>query len=446
MKILNKIFPFIFIVIWQLPVYGVSTEKGDSLRFEVLMNNKMLDDIHLDISFTNSLNITSNHLILLSSTDKFYLLGWGGIKSIGLKATGIISSFAYTSDGFLMIVNNNELCYLKDSIGHFARLYQLPSNNMGITAGKNVMYLYDRVKEQKSCALYILAKGHKYLKLFEIPTPILSVCDMNGSILFSTENKIYSINSKNNNIKALVALPNDKEIKSIAVDTSLNRIFFSTENMVYTLKDSTAEIITDKFGGILKYFNGGLIIFNPEKKYLIRIVGIENKIATKNKVLMIAGKGTQTSNADKKSIKQKDSVLQVKLVPSDKIIPQQPSTAKVTETVKQPAMESSGSKSNEIPSQPKTFYIEKFISSTSESLEQGKIYILKKDYSLTTGIFMKLPEGSILKLVGTDAGSITSWEVVQPLDGSSALIDSKLYTYFKQDHLWMLQPQTESSH
>jgi len=44
---------------------------------------------------------------------------------------------------------------------------------------------------------------------------------------------------------------------------------------------------------------------------------------------------------------------------------------------------------------------------------------------------MKLPDGSILRLVGPDAGLNTSWEVVQPLDGSSAIIDSKLYMYFK---------------
>ncbi|MGD0331477.1 MAG: hypothetical protein ABSB40_13700 [Nitrososphaeria archaeon] len=242
------------------------------------------------------------------------------------------------------------------------------------------------------------------------------------------------------NLTGFSILSPKNEIKSVTVDTSDNRIYFSTDSEVYTIRDSCILIIVDKFGGILRYFNSGLIVFVPEKQFLVRIVGIEDQITSKMQSLKAVAESTQTSNAGKKSTRQIDSVSQVKLMPSDKIATPQHSNAKVKETVKQPAPEILSSTGNRAPSQPKTFYVEKFISSTSENLEQGKTYILKKDYSLTTGIFIKLPEGTILRLVGTDADSITSWEVVQPLDGSSALINSHLYTYFKENHLWIRQP------
>jgi hypothetical protein len=84
----------------------------------------------------------------------------------------------------------------------------------------------------------------------------------------------------NKELKILTVLPKDNEIKSIAVDTSSNRIYFSTDSTVYALKDSRAVIITDQFGGVLRYYNDGLIVFNPEKRFLIRIVGLEDKIAS----------------------------------------------------------------------------------------------------------------------------------------------------------------------
>jgi hypothetical protein len=254
-----------------MPVYGMPSETEDSLHLEILMGSKMLNDIHLKVEFINSLNITTQGHILLSSTNQFYLLGWGGIMPVGQKMAGSVSSFAYSPDGYLMIVHNNELCYI-DSLDHLTKIYELPSEDMGITAGENVMYLYDRNIEKKEHVLYILAKGHKYAKLFMIPTPITSVLEINRALLFATENKLFSINLMNNEVKSLVALPKkENKIVSIANDTLTNTIYFSSKDAVYALKDSTIVCISDKFGGVLQYFDDGLLVFKPERKFLIRL-------------------------------------------------------------------------------------------------------------------------------------------------------------------------------
>ena len=108
---------------------------------------------------------------------------------------------------------------------------------------------------------------------------------------------MYNYNLKENDLKAVVTLKDDKEIKSISVDTLSNMIFLSSENAIYAFKDSCMINITDKFVGMLKYFKEGLIVFNAEKKFLIRITGIENEISSKINELKSVGIKKQTINA-----------------------------------------------------------------------------------------------------------------------------------------------------
>lgn len=249
----------------------------DSLHYEILMSSKMLDSIHFNEKFIPNLDITSSRLILLSTRDQFYLLGWGGIVPFGKKITGKINSYAITPDGLLMAINNFELCAF-DSLGQLSLLYKLPREGMGISTGKNGMFIYDQNEEYQLNMLYVIAKGGKFAPLLSIATPIQSVVDMNDSILFATGNAVYSYKFENKKLNSLIAMTEDYKIKSVTLDTSENRIYFSTKNMVFALKDSKAVLITDKFGGELRYFNNGLIVFNPEKKVLIRILGLEGTI------------------------------------------------------------------------------------------------------------------------------------------------------------------------
>jgi hypothetical protein len=279
MKIYIKALFILIIALWQQSVHGMTPATGDSIRFEVLLNRKMLDDIHMDVKFTNSLNVTPGRLILLSSANQFYLLGWGGIKPVGQKVTGTIRSFAYTPNGLLMTVHDKELCYI-DSLGKLAKFFTLPDSDMGIAAGRHVMYLYGRNKEQKDNALYVLAKGHKYAKLLVIPTPIMSVVEMKNGLIFATENKLFSLDIISKEIKALAALaPKENEIISMTKDTSGNTVYFSTKNAIYVLKDSSIICMSDKLGGVLRYSNNALIVFNTERNTLILFAGIEKMLA-----------------------------------------------------------------------------------------------------------------------------------------------------------------------
>lgn len=268
--------------------------KGDSLRFEVLLSSKMVRNFQPYPYFINSIDITSNEIILLSSINQFYILGFGIIKPVCNKVRGSISSYAYTSDNLLMAIRNDEICIF-DSTENLSKLIQLPREGMGISAGKHVMYIYDRSKEQAKHSLFVLAQGGKYKKLFESPAAIQSVVEMNNSILFATRHALFHFNPKNSEVKGLAALPKGKEIESITVDTISNRIYFSTDKEVYAIKDTSTILITDKLGGVLRFFNDGLIVFDPEKKLLIRLVGIENEVASLKLSIKPAENNNQTT-------------------------------------------------------------------------------------------------------------------------------------------------------
>jgi hypothetical protein len=394
--------------------------KGDSSRIELLLTTKMINTIHLDKKFISSLDITAKRLILLSTHEQFYLVGWGGIVPIGKKTTGNIGSFAFTNDNLLMVIRGNELCSF-DSLGGLLKLYKLPGEGMGISAGKYVMYIYDRNENLQKFAFYAIAKKGKYLPLFEVPTPITSVIEVTNSILFSSGNGIFSYDLKDKKMKGIVYLAKDKKIISIAVDSASNRTYFSTENSVYALKDSSAFIISNEFGGVLRFFNNGLIVFNPEKNLLIRITGLEDKIAS------ITG---EMKSASKEAIQSAPAPIPVP-VPISK----PPST----EFAKPSPAETSASPKTEMHVPAGTLRVERFIASPLGPLEKGKLYILKKDFSQPVGILNTFPDGSVLKLAGADPSDIKSWKVVKTSDGSFALVDSKLYMYFDQAHVWLLK-------
>jgi len=264
------------------PVLTSAQEKStDSLRFEVLMNSTMLNGIHFNDKFVPSLDITSNKFLLVSTQSQFYLVGWGGMKSFANKTSGAISSFAYTSDHFLMTIRNKELCFF-DSIGNLQKLFKLPAEGMGISAGKNVMYIYDRKAPASEYALYVIAKGGKYQKLFQVPAPIQYAVEAGNLLIFASGNGLFSFDLKQKELKAMAALPKGSNIMSITIDSIGDRFYFSSATGIYTLKGSKVSVVSNQFGGVVRYFENGLLVFDTPKNLIMRIVGIDNDLAERS--------------------------------------------------------------------------------------------------------------------------------------------------------------------
>jgi hypothetical protein len=250
----------------------------DSLRFEVLMNSQMLKTINLEPEFVHSMDITSERHVLLSTKDQFYLLGWGGIIPLGKSvSSGSIGSFAFSPDSLLMVVKNDEICYF-DSNKELKKLYKLPGKQMALSAGKDVMYVYDQSSNTSGNVVYVITPGGKYAVLLEVSSPVNAVEELDSSLIVASGNMVYKFDLETKNYKVLSSLSKEKTIISVTSDPSSGRIYFSTDRAIYAVNDTSAITVSEGIGGILKFFDDGLVVFDPAKKFLLRITGIEEEL------------------------------------------------------------------------------------------------------------------------------------------------------------------------
>jgi len=260
-------------------VQTATAQQKNALRYEVMLNKNMLDTLMIKDHFMDAIDISPNKYITLSTGNKIFLLGWGGLTQFGKDIDGgVISSFTHTNDGLFMAVKSNQLYYMND-LGNLDTLVYLPKSDMGIAAGKEVVYLFDQNRNDKQYKLYAYAKGGKYKQLLVSPKPITTAVEMSDSLYLAIGSGVFSLSSKNNTLNLVAGFDKENEIRSLTVDPINSILYIATYNAIYALQNNSLVYVTGDFGGgIIKYFSQGLIIFNPVTCDIIRIVNIDKSI------------------------------------------------------------------------------------------------------------------------------------------------------------------------
>jgi hypothetical protein len=257
---------------------AANAQQKNTLRYEIMLSSSMLEPSLKKDHFLGAIDISPNKFITLSTGHNFYILGWGGISQFGKEADSTISSFAFASDGLLMAVKNRKLCYMNDK-GNLVTLVKLPGSDMGIAAGKDVMYLFDQNRNDKKYKLYAFARGGKYKQLITSPKPVTMVVEMNDSLYLAIGSGVFSFSPKDSKLNLVAGFQKDNEVKSMAVDSANSTLYIATKDAIYAVQNESLVYVTGDFGGgIIKYFKNGLIIFNPETCDIIRIVNIDKSI------------------------------------------------------------------------------------------------------------------------------------------------------------------------
>ena len=125
----------------------------------------------------------------------------------------------------------------------------------------------------------MIARGGRYTKLLEMPSPIRAVTEMENSVLFASGSVLYDFDMNTRELKAVTVLPAEKQIYSFAVDKTTGRIYLSAGHEIYALRGSDAVLISDDLSGTLKFFDNGLMVFSPKESTIIRIAGLEGEMA-----------------------------------------------------------------------------------------------------------------------------------------------------------------------
>lgn len=274
MKIHTTITMLIFFVVGLQPIYG--SNSPDTLRFEGLLTKEILKDTNTNGTLLNDLDVTRNHHILLATDTQFYLLGWGGIQPLGGIFDGHINAFTINKEGFAVAIHNQDLCYL-DNNDNLSKILTLPNTNMGVVAGDSLLYVYDKAPTSR-CNFYVVFKGGRYIKLFTSPVPVTAATEVKGKLVFTTGTKVLSFNPVEGELQSMASLGNGNKIISLAYDKQNDIIFFSTQQSIFYIKNTKVYKLSDQYGGFLKFFQDGLIIFSPENNSMVRLVGISNQL------------------------------------------------------------------------------------------------------------------------------------------------------------------------
>jgi hypothetical protein len=258
---------------------SAATQEPDPVRYEVLLDSKLLAAAKIAGNLPASLDFTSGRLIVFAAADQLYLLGWGGAVPLGKRITPAPASFAFTPDSTLLLVHGNRLAYL-DSTGRAADMFTLPADGMGIARGAHAMYLYNRKASAGGAAIYLLVPGGRYTKLLEVPQAITSVQEVGDALLFCTEHAVFQYTPSTKQLKTVAILSDGGAITSVAADPENRRIYFATAGKVYAAEGQTLRLITDRLGGTL-FCREGLVIFDADKKLMLRISGLTGEYLAK---------------------------------------------------------------------------------------------------------------------------------------------------------------------
>ena len=252
---------------------AITTTQTDSIHTEIFLDSKLLKDLSIDEKFINSIEYTPDGFILLASGNQFYLLGGGGLAPVfeNWNNKDSIESFTVTPDSILAVVSGKTL-YQADTDTSFVKIADIPDNNMGITSKYDNIYMYDRTlrNKKKDYSIYQLSREGEITTLVTIRTPVLSVFERPSQLIFSTNNILFSVDTKTKELFQIFSLPPENDIISIVGDTIHRALYFSTNEAIYRIRNTQLELVNDEFGGILKYDGEGLLIFNPNENFIVR--------------------------------------------------------------------------------------------------------------------------------------------------------------------------------
>lgn len=282
MKYMNRTLFAVFFFFSAICLKSQTSISNDSLRYDILLNSKMLESINLTVDFIPSFDITPDDVALLYAPNQFYVLGWGGLLPLGAKIKGDIADFAITPNHLIMTISEDYICRI-DSNGNLIKDLKLPNKNMKLSAGKEVMFVMDQNENLEKKSVYLMARGGKYAHLFDTDSPINSLIELNDSLIFASKNGIFSYDYKTKAVRYITSIDENKTIKSISADTTNHIIYFSTNNAIYSYINYKPVIISEQFGGLLKFYKNGLMIFNSENSFFMRIENMNELIIAKTK-------------------------------------------------------------------------------------------------------------------------------------------------------------------
>ncbi|MBI5623039.1 MAG: hypothetical protein HY924_04590 [Elusimicrobia bacterium] len=208
-------------------------------------------------------------------------IGWGGNivevrsnRSLLDEPDPALSSFAPTAEGLVLTVRKDRLGYVAN--GAVQDRVTLPSDKMRVERiASDKVLLFGPVVSTKTWAVYMVAKGGAYSKLFTFPGEIGAVAGADDGFFFAASGGIYRAEFGKRVVPVLY-FPSRPGIRSLAYDSGRRALFLSLGDAVYVLLEGRLVRLLDKVSGTLCLRHDGLFILSEARQELLKVDNIFN--------------------------------------------------------------------------------------------------------------------------------------------------------------------------
>lgn len=241
-----------------------ATQKADIFLSKDMLKSKP------NVSFVRSFDYTPDGFVFLSTGKNFVFLGNGGFLPY-FTSNVTVSCFALSGTNVLTAISGKQYGIFNEK-GTFVKICDLPRANMRIAHGSEAVYVYDSQKNAKNnYCVYAIFDDATYSVLARMKIPISSVYEpRNGTLFIATSNELYFADFQKKNITKITTLATNDDILSIAINPIDGMIYFSTAKQIFRLNGNAIEPVIE-LGGLLKYTKDGLLVFQPENKFMCRL-------------------------------------------------------------------------------------------------------------------------------------------------------------------------------
>ena len=212
--------------------------------------------------------VTPDGISVISADDQLWLVGAAGILPVG-KIRGV-HSFTFTPEGLLVGVKGRDLVYLTPN-GTLKVFFKLPSGNMAVVSGVGDSLLLFGPDGSKGYGLYSVRPGRHITKVLDAPKPITAAAQIGNRFLLVTGGALYGV--AGHKLHLLAGEPNGI-LTSVAIDAAGGRIFLSDGAHIFRFNDKAVVPVAGDMGGTLRWYGGGLLVFDAPHRSLVRLVGL----------------------------------------------------------------------------------------------------------------------------------------------------------------------------
>ena len=224
---------------------------------------------------------------------------------LALEKTEVISGFAFTDDGTLVVVSGQKLGIVSGR--RLALQVELPAPNMRIASGRPGQLLlfggdgatpaqrealeaeitrrealFGRTHPEarrlrarlatlpNSCRLYAWYKGGRSQLLLETPSPVRAATVHGETIWLATSSAIFEW-VPGGEMTIRLAAPEGRSIDGLAIDPADGVAYFTADRTLYALRGDRISQLAEAAGTELRFEHGALWVLDAKRGRLLRV-------------------------------------------------------------------------------------------------------------------------------------------------------------------------------